>query len=122
MYSEIDAGHVDYERRWQKAGDELITNVPSMVYPTDQDRDNLYTYSKALADKADHIRLQDIQFDYTIFRRDMKKLPFQSITLNVYVNNIGMLWKATDSVLDPEYLKDIYRAPLTVAFGLHINF
>ena len=87
-----------------------------------QDRDILYLYSTALVEKADHIRLQDIQLGYTISKKDVTQLPFQSINLNIYVNNIGIIWKATDSSLDPEFLKTTYRSPLTAAFGLQVNF
>jgi len=122
LYFGTEPGHADYSRRWLKAGDESVTNVPSMPYPFNQDRDILYLYSTALVEKADHIRLQDIQLGYTISKKDVKQLPFQSINLNIYVNNIGIIWKATDSSLDPEFLKTTYRSPLTAAFGLQVNF
>jgi hypothetical protein len=122
LYIGTDPGQADYSRRWIKPGDELITNVPSMPYPFDADRDAFYAYSKALVEKADHIRLQDIQLSYTISKKDVKRLPLQSITLNAYINNIGILWKATDSSLDPEFLKSTFRAPLSAAIGLQVNF
>jgi hypothetical protein len=117
-----DFGHPDYATRWLQAGDELRTNVPSLSYPADQSRDNVYIYSTALVEKADHIRLQDIQIGYTISNKQVRRLPFQSITLNVYINNIGIIWKATDTKLDPDYLYDSYQAPLTSAVGLQVNF
>jgi TonB-linked SusC/RagA family outer membrane protein len=122
LYLGSDMGHTDYARRWKEAGDEATTNVPSMPYPYDIFRDNLYLFSDVLVEKADHIRLQDIQLGYTINKKQFKRLPFQSITLNAYFNNIGIIWKATDTDLDPEFLKDIYRAPLTSALGLQVNF
>lgn len=122
LYQGFNMGHEDYARRWREPGDELRTNVPSRPYPFNELRDNIYLFSEALVDRADHIRLQDIQLGYTISRKETKRLPVQSITLNVYINNIGILWKATDSGFDPEYLKDIYRAPLTGAVGLQVNF
>lgn len=122
LYQGSDLGNEDYERRWRQPGDELRTDVPSMPFPPDELRDNLYLFSDVLVEKADHVRLQDIQLGYTITRKDKRQLPFQSVTFNVYINNIGIIWKATDSKLDPEYLKDFYRTPLTSAIGLQVNF
>lgn len=122
LYIGTDPGHADYSRRWMKPGDEATTNVPSMPYPFNQDRDILYLYSTALVEKADHVRLQDIQLSYSISKKDVKQLPFQSITLNIYINNIGVLWKAADSSLDPEFLKSTFRSPLTAALGLQVSF
>ncbi|MCX2486790.1 SusC/RagA family TonB-linked outer membrane protein, partial [Pedobacter sp. MR2016-24] len=43
---------IEYTRRWQKPGDELITNVPSFTYPTSQDRDQFYYNSEINVQKA----------------------------------------------------------------------
>lgn len=122
LYIGLVPGHADYLTRWQKPGDELITNVPSMIYPPNSDRDIVYAYSEALVEKADHIRLQDIQLGYTISKKTVKRLPVQSVTFNLYFNNIGLIWKATDSTLDPEFLKTTFRTPFMGAFGLQVNF
>jgi TonB-linked SusC/RagA family outer membrane protein len=115
-------GHPDYAKRWQQPGDEMFTNVPSLTYPFDQNRDAFYHYSEQLVERADHIRLQDIQFGYTISKKKARKLPVQSITFNLYINNIGILWKATKTGWDPDYLQDNYSEPLTGALGLQVNF
>lgn len=122
LYLGQDFGHTDYERRWQNPGDERFTNIPSIAYPPSEFRDYAYIFSDILVDKADHIRLQDVQVGYTLRRKPSKKLPFESITFNLYLNNIGILWKATDSPLDPDYLNDFYRRPLTSAFGVQVKF
>ena len=44
-------GHADYAFRWQKPGDELITSVPSMPLVSNNNRDNLYSYSTALVQR-----------------------------------------------------------------------
>ncbi|PZR31433.1 MAG: SusC/RagA family TonB-linked outer membrane protein, partial [Azospira oryzae] len=62
-YSNLLTGqveHGDYEQRWQEAGDEAHTNVPSMPVVANVNRDNVYLYSEALVEKGDHIRFQDI--------------------------------------------------------------
>jgi hypothetical protein len=45
-------GHSDYALRWQKPGDETKTSVPSLVYPSQQARDDFYTYSDVLVEKS----------------------------------------------------------------------
>jgi TonB-linked SusC/RagA family outer membrane protein len=122
LFQRQDFGSPDYAIRWLESGDEITTNVPSLPYPADPLRDHVYLYSDALVEKADHIRLQDIQISYTLSKQRMKQLPFQSISFNIYINNIGIIWKATESRLDPDYLKDTYRAPMTGALGLQVNF
>ncbi|HTN36010.1 MAG TPA: SusC/RagA family TonB-linked outer membrane protein, partial [Arachidicoccus sp.] len=39
-------GDKDYEKRWQKTGDELRTNVPSFVYPVNNARGSFYKGSE----------------------------------------------------------------------------
>jgi TonB-linked SusC/RagA family outer membrane protein len=96
-------GYADYLKRWQKAGDEATTNVPSLVYPATTDRDNFYALSEVGVEKGDHIRLQDINLNYNLTRIEWKKMPFNTVTFYFYVNNLGILWKATSSRLDPDY-------------------
>ncbi len=105
----------DYENRWQKPGDEKITDVPSLIYPANLQRDNLYTYSNSLVEKADHIRLQDIKLGYTF--KSNPGIPFKNINLFTYVNNIGILWRANKYHLDPDYPTGIPPVK-TIAFGL----
>ncbi|WP_225975600.1 SusC/RagA family TonB-linked outer membrane protein [Panacibacter ginsenosidivorans] len=110
-------GNADYLLRWQKPGDENSTSVPSMVYPAVSGRDQFYTNSAVLVERADHIRLQDITLSYTITRNKVKKLPFRSIRLYAYANNLGLLWKANDKGLDPDYPTGIPPVRM-YAFGL----
>jgi len=97
------AGHPDFDKRWQRPGDEQRTNVPSMVYPDDPSRDQFYSYSQVLVEKGDHIRLQDIQISYDLLKRALPKLPITSIRFYLYANNIGILWKANHQGIDPDY-------------------
>ncbi|MCX2486788.1 SusC/RagA family TonB-linked outer membrane protein, partial [Pedobacter sp. MR2016-24] len=43
---------IEYASRWQKPGDELVTNVPSFTYPTDGNRDSFYYFSEINVQKA----------------------------------------------------------------------
>jgi TonB-linked SusC/RagA family outer membrane protein len=113
-------GYSEYENRWQKPGDELHTNVPSMIYPSDSWRDNFYHYADINVERADHIRLNDIyvSYEYT----PAKKRPLQSIQFYVYASQLNLLlWKANKSGLDPEILYDV-KPPISISAGLRMNF
>jgi hypothetical protein len=116
------AVHADYAKRWQKPGDEKITDVPSLVYPSLlSGRDNMYQASEILVEKGDHIRLQDIQLSYDLNRQQVKKLPVQNIRFYVYASNLGILWKANDKGIDPDFVIGLPN-PRTIAVGASIDF
>lgn len=118
----------DYENRWQKTGDELITNVPSMAsYTTDSFRDIFYNNSSATVAKGDHIRLQDVSLSYDLDQTNWKNIPFKKVQLYCYASNLGIIWKANDFGLDPDVIpliKERLSNPLSksFAFGLKANF
>lgn len=112
----------DYEKRWQKPGDEAHTNVPSLVYTPNSSRDNFYTYSDVLVEKGDHVRLQDIRLAYTLSKRRIRRLPVSSLQVYTYVNNVAMLWRANGYHLDPDVFQTSYPSPTTWSFGLSTSF
>jgi len=112
----------DYNLRWQKPGDELTTNVPALIYPSDPTRDALYQYSSILVDRGDQIRLQDMQINYTFTKAKFKGLPFSSLNIYMYANNLGILWRANKQGLDPDVYSGAYPTPKTIALGLKANF
>jgi hypothetical protein len=114
-------GHPDYDRRWQNAGDEQNTYVPSLELPADPNRDTFYSNSEPLIEKGDHIRLQDLQFGYDLTKKAFPKLPVPLIRLYLYANNIGILWKANHQGIDPDYVTSIPN-PRTLAMGVKLNF
>lgn len=116
-----DKGHTDFTKRWQKPGDETSTYVPSMLYPNNAQRDNFYKFSSVLVEKGDHVRLQDIRLIYDCNKQLLKRLPIQALQFYVYANNIGILWKANQQHIDPDYISGI-PAPLTIAGGIKIDF
>jgi len=111
----------DYDQRWQKAGDELTTNVPSLIYPGDFNRDELYQYSSILVNRADQIRLQDIQINYTFGKAKNKPFPFSDLNIYIYANNLGILWRANKYGLDPD-IASSYPIPKTISIGLKAKF
>lgn len=113
-------GHGDYYDRWQNPGDEQHTDIPSLPETFQANRDVFYLSSEALIEKGDHIRFQDIQLSYTLSKSALPKLPFQRIQLYGYANNIGLIWKASDRVRDPDYLQ--IPALRSYSLGLKVEF
>jgi len=113
-------GHGDYGLRWQKPGDELFTQVPSMPDLRNVNRDQFYRYSTALVEKGDHIRLQDINISYAMKRTENSRLPFSVIRFYVYGNNLGLLWIKNKQGLDPDNL--FSKLNKNVSIGLKADF
>lgn len=112
-------GTADFNKRWQKQGDELITNVPSLVYPNDFNRDNFYAKSAALIEKGDHIRLQDISLTYSFIR---PQFALKNLKLFFNINNVGIMWCSNKKGIDPDYDSSSYPASKTYSFGFNANF
>lgn len=112
----------DYDKRWQQPGDEFITNVPALSYPSDPQRDIFYNGSEVLVSKADQVRLQDFQMGYN-FR--FKRLSVvKHLRVYGYANNVGLLWKANKQGLDPDYVGGgMYSipSPRSYAIGVDVN-
>lgn len=113
-------GHPDYNQRWQQVGDENTTVIPSFTYPLNNNRNNFFSGSEVLVEKADHIRLQDIRVGYDIPEGKLKGI--KSINLYAYINNVGILWKSTDTKIDPDFVSNRFVNPTTYAVGFQCNF
>jgi len=109
--------HGDYGKRWKAIGDELHTQVPSVPLSNVSGRDDFYKYSEVLVEKGDHIRFQDIRLDYMFSNKH--NLPFRTIGLYAYANNIGLIWKANKQHIDPDYRN--MPLPLTLSLGIKIG-
>ena len=119
--------HADYAQRWQQPGDEHHTSVPALVYPADVNRSNFYRYAEVLVAPADHIRLQDIRLAYTTGNPNTNRLPFSQLQVYLYVSNLGILWRANEQGLDPDFNNAqrgvaSYPNPLSAALGLKASF
>ena len=110
----------EFAQRWQNPGDELKTNVPSMVYPGNYYRDFFYNNSEATIEKGDNIRLKDIQMSYDFPHR--LKSPFlKNSQIYLYINNLGILWRANDKGIDPDYGINLPQS-LSASIGFKTNF
>ncbi len=112
-------GHRDYGRRWQKTGDEQFTAVPAMPTNVDNRRDALYAYSMELIEKGDFVRLSNIQMAYTFKWRSVKSAQTRVFAT---VNNLGMLYRANKSGLDPDFYKANYPRSKTYTIGVQLDF
>lgn len=114
--------NADFEKRWQNPGDELITTVPSMPYPSNVNRDNFYAFSEINIERGDHVRLQDIRLSYN-WKNNNKKVPFKNIQVYFYASNLNLfIWKASNSRFDPDYPTNLIPPGKTWAGGISINF
>jgi len=107
----------EYSLRWQKPGDEIYTNVPSLSFPAGTNRDSFYRLSEINVSKADHVRLQEINFSYGF---NNIKWFVKNAKLYANVTNLGILWRANRLGLDPDILD--YPTPKTYSLGISANF
>ncbi|SEL98773.1 TonB-linked outer membrane protein, SusC/RagA family [bacterium A37T11] len=118
----------DYAQRWQQPGDELHTQIPSVVYPQNANRSTFYQQSAALVDKGDHVRLQDIQLSYDLPAPVLAHSPLSALQIYAYASNLGILWRANNHHIDPDYNSNpvlgntTLPAPKTLALGIKASF
>ena len=116
-----NVGHMDFARRWQKSGDELHTDVPSLVYPIDSQRDEFYNMSEATVENGSHIRLNDIKFSYAFKDGLFRSKIIRGMNLYCYVDRINwVLWRKNKRGIDPEYPEG-FKLPTQISFGLNIQ-
>jgi TonB-linked SusC/RagA family outer membrane protein len=116
-------GNADYTKRWRQKGDEMVTDVPSL--PTSalvDNRDIVYANSDVLVEKGDHIRFKDIRLNYSLNKRLYNRLPFQSISVYAFLDNLGLVWKANNFNLDPDFYRfGMIPTPMTFSLGVTIG-
>ncbi len=115
-------GHADFAKRWQQPGDELTSDVPSMVYPLVSNRDAFYKGSEIMVEKGDHIRLQYITISYEYGPAKKMFTPFKHVRLFLNANNMGILWRANKVKLDPDYLDNTIPPSVSFSAGCNLIF
>ncbi len=110
-------GHSDFALRWQKPGDELNTFVPAFTYPGNTRQDAFYQRSEVLVSRADNIRLQLVNLNYSPNIR--KNKMFSSMEIFAIATNLGMVWKKTNFDVDPDF-QDI-RPARSYTLGIRVN-
>ncbi|WP_448635386.1 SusC/RagA family TonB-linked outer membrane protein [Pedobacter panaciterrae] len=112
----------DFSLRWQQPGDETRTIVPSVLFEQDRNRNTFYSYSDALVESGDHIRLQDIRVGYLLPKRLIESISFKNIQVYSYLNNLGVIWKKNKSGIDPDTYGFGMPNPFSIAFGINAKF
>ena len=117
-------GHRDFDNRWQKAGDEQNTNVPSMPEGSfSYLRDVVYLASEHHVKKGDNIRIQDMFLEYSFnFTKHKRRARFGSARIFVHATNIGIIWKADNDGLDPDMPFSLIPEQKNISFGLQTSF
>lgn len=116
MISSSTGMHRDFANRWQDAGDELHTDVPSVPSALVANRDVVYLRSSALISRGDHIRLNDVTLSYS-FGRNQAKLQAFAIA-----QNLGILWRRNSHGLDPDYPSARYLPAKTFSIGFRFEY
>jgi len=126
-YSSVLNGQftTDFAQRWQAPGDEIHSDVPSMVYPSNSNRTIFYQYSSNLIEDGSHIRLQDIRLSYAFSSHVIKKIGIQQLQLYSYLSNLGIIWRKNKYNIDPDAYSGNsgtkFQAPFSIAFGLNLT-
>ncbi|MEN5057155.1 SusC/RagA family TonB-linked outer membrane protein [Sphingobacterium kitahiroshimense] len=117
-------GHSDYALRWQQPGDEAFTNVPVNLYATNSNRDAFYNGSSVLIEKGDHIRLQYINLAYDLNMPKNFKGTLKGLQVYFNASNLGLLWKANKSGIDPDFNIGTYNivTPANYTVGIRTKF
>ncbi|MNK13738.1 TonB dependent receptor [compost metagenome] len=96
--------HAEFANRWQKSGDESITNIPGYKSRADNLKRNTdyYSYGNLNVVSASYMKIRDLGLTYTFPRSIASKIKVEGLSLRAGMTNI-MLWKANDYDIDPEF-------------------
>lgn len=95
--------HVDYLRRWQNPGDEMITDIPRFSYPLNSLRESFYQQSTVHALPGDHIRLDHIRLNY-LLNTSQWHVPFRSFQISLGLENGPAIWIKNKYKIDPHFI------------------
>ncbi|ERJ57936.1 SusC/RagA family TonB-linked outer membrane protein [Sphingobacterium paucimobilis] len=115
-------GHSDFGFRWQKKGDEEHTNIPSWIYPLNNNRDMFYKYAEVLTARADNIRLQYISLDYVLPEKTVARMGCSLVRFFCTASNLGLLWRKNTDGIDPDYPETDIQPSRTFSLGVNIGF
>jgi hypothetical protein len=116
-------GDIDFDKRWQKPGDEATTHVPSMpaLANLNSNRDYFYLNSSVLVQKADNLRLKDVSLSYNIAALSQGRTAvFSNFQVYGYFYANMLLWKANTLGVDPLY--PAMKPDKTYTLGIRASF
>ena len=114
--------HEDINNRWQKPGDEAITNIPRIPTQYNDSGKIGYSYYKSgnqFVDSASHIRLREIVLGYQLDNKTLTNMGIERIGFGFQVTNLAVFtYNKWD--IDPESL--FLPVTPTYSFNFTINF
>ncbi|MGN6417475.1 MAG: SusC/RagA family TonB-linked outer membrane protein [Pseudobacter sp.] len=122
--------HAEFANRWQQAGDEAFTDIPSWVSTSTLNAARetaYYTQGDRNVLDASFIKLRDISFSYDLPSAVNRLCHISGATFRVQMNNI-MLWKANKYGIDPEFqngntgIRSIRSGQNSLTIGLNVSF
>ncbi|PUZ29716.1 SusC/RagA family TonB-linked outer membrane protein [Chitinophaga parva] len=113
------------DKRWRKAGDEAITNVPGLAGGS-----NSAYIRFANADinvlPGDHIRLREASLSYDLPEKVLGRTPVKGISITGTARNLFIIWRKNKDGLDPDFLPSVNSIKLppsaAYSFSLNVNF
>ncbi len=120
----------DFDNRWRKPGDELITNVPSYTADrTSSTNYSLYYFADCNVLNASYIKLRDLSLSYHFSESVCRKLSMESMKVTASVGNLFYI-AANNEGIDPEakclqdasYISHPDKYGANYLIGLTINF
>jgi len=117
----------DVAKRWQKAGDENITNVPGVSGAAAAVSLQRYQQSDINVLKGDYIRLRELSLTYALPLSRFTKVA-KTADLSFGLRNLGLLWKANKEGIDPDFATGLNSttlglpASVSYNFSLNVNF
>lgn len=113
-------GHLDFQNRWTKVGDELTTQVPSMPAASNSSRDLVYTQSEIMIERGDHIRINDIQVSWRVGA--LRRLGLQNMHIGFTAQNLGFIWRANKYKIDPDMPSSNFPLQKNLLMNLRMSF
>ena len=130
-YSDLDALPKEFKNRWVTAGDEAVTNIPTIISARQSNNDrymktlyNAYNYSSARVAKGDFIRMKEISLSYDFPKALVNPIGLTDLSLKLQATNLFLIY--ADSKLngqDPEFFRSGgVSAPMPKQFTLTLKF
>ncbi|MGJ1321033.1 SusC/RagA family TonB-linked outer membrane protein [Sphingobacterium spiritivorum] len=124
--------HAEFANRWQKPGDEKLTDIPGFKNMKENAERNVdyYLYGNRNMVSASYIKIRDLTFSYAFPRSVTGRLKIEGLSLRAGMSNI-MLWKANNDGIDPEFQnsraleldrRNLRTGQNTFILGVHLTF
>ena len=120
----------DMVKRWQKPGDELHTQIPTIPHRniplvdlpngSTEYRHRMYNYSTARVVNASFLRCNNISLSYTVPTKIVNKMALKNLSISGSVSNPFIVVSKDYNGVDPEVATG--SQPITPSYSLTLNF